>query len=146
VALPDTDTVTVLYPPRAFKAATLNDSSLVLAIRAAGVGVLFTGDVERRGEDVLAGQPSIVATDVLKVPHHGSRTSSTPSWLATVRPRLAVVSVGADNPYGLPAPEVLGRYRAIGDCAPTRAAPWWWKRSAAPGRCGRRWRAPPAAA
>jgi competence protein ComEC len=116
VPLLDTAGVTVLHPPPHVGAATLNDSSLVLAIRAAGVGVLFTGDVERRGEEMLAGEPSIGPTAVLKVPHHGSRTSSTPPLLAAVRPRLAVVSVGADNPYALPAPEVLARYEAVGAC------------------------------
>jgi len=112
------DTVAVLHPPRRWSDATLNDSSLVLAVRSAGIGLLLTGDVERRGEALLGAATPVEAsaTDVLKVPHHGSRTSSTPKWLATVRPRLAVVSVGADNPYGLPAPEVLARYEALGAC------------------------------
>jgi competence protein ComEC len=110
--------VTVLHPPPRWERASLNDSSLVLAVRDAGVSALLTGDVERRAEDVLrAGAGELpLASGVVKVPHHGSRTSSTPGWLAAVRPRLAVVSVGAGNPYRLPAPEVLARYEALGTC------------------------------
>jgi competence protein ComEC len=116
--LPPAGSVTVLHPPYAWSAASLNDSSLVLALRAEGVGVLLTGDVERRAEERLvsggAGLP--LESDVVKVPHHGSRTSSAPGWLAVARPRLAVVSVGAGNAYGLPAAEVLARYRTLGAC------------------------------
>jgi competence protein ComEC len=52
----------------------------------------------------------------LKVPHHGSRTSSTPPFGAAVAPKIAIISVGADNRYRLPAPEVEARYRAQGAC------------------------------
>jgi competence protein ComEC len=51
---------------------------------------------------------------VLKVAHHGSRTSTTPDFLARVRPRLALVSVGAGNTYGHPSPEVIARLRDSG--------------------------------
>jgi competence protein ComEC len=60
--------------------------------------------------------PDRLRAAVLKVPHHGSRTSSTPRFVAAVDPALAVISVGADNRYGLPAPEVEERYRAGGAC------------------------------
>jgi competence protein ComEC len=53
---------------------------------------------------------------VLKVPHHGSRTSSTPRFVELVAPRVAIVSVGAENRYGLPSPEVEDRYRGRGTC------------------------------
>jgi competence protein ComEC len=110
--------VVVLHPPAVWRAASLNDSSLVLALRAEGVRLLLTGDVERRAEETLRDGTAAasLAGDVVKVPHHGSRTSSTPGWLAAVRPRIAVVSVGAGNPYGLPSPEVLARYQALGVC------------------------------
>ena len=64
----------------------------------------------------ISGTPAALAADVLKVPHHGSRTSSAPAFLDTVRPRVAVISVGAENRYHLPAPEVEARYRARGVC------------------------------
>jgi competence protein ComEC len=118
VALLPRGCATVLHPPEAWGAASLNDSSLVLALRAEGVRILLTGDVERRAEQTLleGSVAASLASDVVKVPHHGSRTSSTPGWLGAVRPRIAVVSVGAGNAYGLPAEEVLARYQALGAC------------------------------
>ena len=88
------------------------------AARPAGAtSVLLTGDVERDAEaSLLAATPAALAADVLKVPHHGSRTSSAPAFLDAVRPRVAVISVGAENRYHLPAPEVEARYRARGVC------------------------------
>jgi competence protein ComEC len=114
----EADGLAVLHPPGQWPAASMNDGSLVVAVRAAGLRLLFTGDVERWGEDVLvrAAPPALLAADVLKVPHHGSRTSSTPAWVAAVAPRVAVVSVGADNRYGLPAAAVMARYVERGVC------------------------------
>ena len=57
-----------------------------------------------------------LAARVVKVPHHGSRTSSTPPFVAAVAPEVAIMSVGADNRYGLPSPEVERRYGASGTC------------------------------
>ncbi|HEX2251823.1 MAG TPA: DNA internalization-related competence protein ComEC/Rec2 [Thermoanaerobaculia bacterium] len=92
-----------------------NDRSLVLRAEAAGRRVLLTGDIEAGGERQLARRWSgALAADVLKVAHHGSRTSSTAPWLAAVRPRLALVSAGARNPYGHPAAPVLARLRRGG--------------------------------
>jgi competence protein ComEC len=86
-----------------------NDDSLVLALRYGDVTLLLAGDIEKTGESRLA--PA--RADVLKVPHHGSRTSSSPPFLAAARPRLALVSSGFRNPYGHPHPDVLERYRRL---------------------------------
>jgi competence protein ComEC len=105
----------VLHPPPVSAGwASLNDSSLTL--RLGGAGVLLTGDIERAAEAQLLRAPAALWAAVLKVPHHGSRTSSTPPFVAAVAPRIAVVSVGADNRYGLPSPAVETRYRAAGIC------------------------------
>jgi competence protein ComEC len=112
---PFAGTAAVLHPPRDEAPRSLNDSSL--ALRLGGpLGVLLTGDVEAAAEAALLGDPRALASAVLKVPHHGSRTSSTPAFVAAVAPRVAVISVGADNRYRLPAPEVEARYRAHGAC------------------------------
>jgi competence protein ComEC len=87
-----------------------NDHSLVLRVRYGEVSLLLTGDVERVGEDALA--PGRV--DVLKVAHHGSRSSSGAGFLAGTRPRLAIVSVGGRNPFGHPSPDVLARLHGSG--------------------------------
>jgi len=90
--------------------ASDNDNSLVLRLRYGGRSVLFAGDMESDGEDrLLAFRPA--PADVLKVPHHASRTSSTDPFLEAVRPRLAVASLAADNRYRFPHPDVVARYR-----------------------------------
>jgi competence protein ComEC len=94
---------------------SVNDASLVLRVAFAGRGVLFAGDLEADGEGELAGRRDAgqaVAADVLKVPHHGSRTSSTPELIDAVSPALAVMSLGWRNQFHFPAPEVVARYAA----------------------------------
>ncbi|MEU4741453.1 DNA internalization-related competence protein ComEC/Rec2 [Actinosynnema sp. NPDC023658] len=83
----------------------VNDASLVLRASTAAGRVLLTGDIELAGQADLLGGHADLRADVLKVPHHGSRYSS-PAFLAEVRPRVALVSVGAGNRYGHPS-EVL---------------------------------------
>jgi competence protein ComEC len=96
---------------------TVNDASLVLRVAWGGRGVLFSGDLEADGEGELAGRRDAgqaVAADVLKVPHHGSRTSSSDELLDAVAPSLAVISLGWRNQFHFPAPEVVARYAARG--------------------------------
>jgi competence protein ComEC len=96
---------------------TVNDASLVVRIALGRHALLFPGDLEADGEGELAGQIALgreLAADVLKVPHHGSRTSSTPELLDVVRPRIAVMSLGWHNQFHFPAPEVVARYAAHG--------------------------------
>ena len=93
-----------------------NDRSLVLAATAPGLRVLLTGDVSAAAERrLLRRWPApVLRADVLKVPHHGSRSSTSPGLLATARPRLALISCGLGNPYGHPASEVLRRLHRAG--------------------------------
>jgi len=91
-----------------------NDSSLVLRLRFRGVSFLFTGDVESAGESAIARPGAPQAVSVLKVPHHGSDTSSGEPLLRWARPDVAVFSLGAANVYGFPSPAVVARYRRIG--------------------------------
>ena len=110
------DATEVLDPPADGGYTSLNDSSLTLSVRAGATAVLLTGDIEARAEERLLLAPARLPAAVLKVPHHGSRTSSTPHFVDAVAPRVAVISVGADNRYRLPSPEVEARYRARGAC------------------------------
>ncbi|MGH7569744.1 MAG: DNA internalization-related competence protein ComEC/Rec2, partial [Gemmatimonadales bacterium] len=99
----------VLSPDSAWAAWTLdpNEESVVLLVQYGGRRLVFTGDAGLPVEERLAGR--IGDVDVLKVGHHGSRSATSDSWLAELRPEVAVVSVGARNRYGHPAPDVLAR-------------------------------------
>ena len=96
---------------------TVNDASLVLRLSFAGRAALFPGDLEADGEGELVGRRArgqAVDADVLKVPHHGSRTSSSDELVDAVHPALAVISLGWRNRFHFPAAEVLARYAARG--------------------------------
>jgi len=80
--------------------------------------VLLTGDIERPAEnDLLRVAQGSLAADVLVVPHHGSKTSSTVDFVAAVQPRAAVFTVGYRNRFGHPKQAVLERYEQIGSQA-----------------------------
>ncbi len=91
-----------------------NAASLVLRLTHGAVSVLFAGDVEGESEAGLVASGRTLTGTVLKVPHHGSATSSTPAFLAGVGARVAVISVGADNRFGFPARAALRRLAAAG--------------------------------
>lgn len=103
--------VEVLSPPADYSGSpeARNDDSLVLRLRYRRRSFLLTGDIEKPMERRLVSGGILRRTDVLKVPHHGSRTSTTPALLAIVRPAFAVISDGFENRYGFPHREVLRR-------------------------------------
>ena len=90
-----------------------NNASVVLVAEVAGVRVLLTGDVEPSAQSALARDLTGLRVDVLKVPHHGSRHQDL-DWLTSLGARLALVSVGEDNDYGHPAPDLLAALSAAG--------------------------------
>ncbi len=95
---------TVLSPARLLSESP-NDASLVLLVESHGLRLLLTGDVEPPSQEVLE-REGIGPVDVLKVPHHGSRYQD-PALLTGLGARVALVSVGADNDYGHPAPSTM---------------------------------------
>jgi competence protein ComEC len=86
-----------------------NDDSVVLLANFGERSFLLTGDIERKSELRLAADRLLSHADLLKVPHHGSKTSSSELLLGQVRPWFALISAGADNPYGHPNADVLAR-------------------------------------
>jgi competence protein ComEC len=107
--------VDVLWPPNSGVAAkTANDNSLVLRLSDVHIHFLLTGDIEQHAEEQLVEDGMPLAADFLKVPHHGSKTSSTPAFLAAVAPHTAAVSVGLANPFNHPAETVVDRYESDG--------------------------------
>jgi competence protein ComEC len=91
-----------------------NNDSLVIELRFGKVSVLLTGDIGREVEEVIAPGANLLPLVILKVPHHGSLTSSSRPFLQSVRPDVALVGVGRGNAYGHPAPHVLGRLNDLG--------------------------------
>ncbi|HKF53719.1 MAG TPA: ComEC/Rec2 family competence protein [Candidatus Acidoferrales bacterium] len=89
-----------------------NNDSVVLRVGDGSVHFLFAGDAEREVEEALVDDNEPLQSDFLKVPHHGSKTSSTAEFLEAVNPSVAVISVGQDNVYGQPNPATLQRYAA----------------------------------
>jgi competence protein ComEC len=104
----------ILHPQGAgAQARKSNDLSCVLKVSAGGRSMLLTGDIEKPAEaEMLARDAGILKSDVLLVPHHGSRTSSTEAFLAAVEASAAVIPVGYRNRFGHPSPEVLARLDA----------------------------------
>jgi competence protein ComEC len=108
----------VVHPARAsYDAAAVrdNDRSCVLKIEARGGSVLLPADIERQAEgELLARARERLPADVLVAPHQGSRTSSTPEFVAAVGPRVVVFPVGYANRFRHPHPDVVQRYRDAG--------------------------------
>lgn len=91
-----------------------NALSCVLRIEAQGRVALLAGDIEAAQEQRLAESAGALRADVLLVPHHGSKTSSTSAFVQAVSPRWALVQAGYRNRFGHPAADVVARYRAVG--------------------------------
>lgn len=102
----------ILNPgPASLPAEAPNNHSIVFKLTMGQISFLLPGDIEAEVERALvASSPLDLRATVLKSPHHGSKTSSSDAFLAAVAPQIVVVSVGKDNPFGHPSPEVLQRY------------------------------------
>lgn len=111
-------TLRVLHPPAhqyAMPGYEDNDRSCVLRVETrGGASALLAGDIGRLSEANLLERDMPVAAEVLVVPHHGSRSSSTPAFVSAVAPQLALISVGHRNRYRHPHPAVLAEYRRRG--------------------------------
>ena len=105
--------ITVLHPYKEFYTLSEdtyseeNSSSLVLKVAGGKKSFLLAGDIEEEAEEDIAYLKEWLASDVIKIPHHGSRTSAEDDFLEETSPSVAVISVGRDNSFGHPSPEVL---------------------------------------
>ena len=105
----------ILWPADPTEApAAANNDSVVLGLQDGTIRFLLPGDIEKQVENTLTQEHDPLAADFLKVPHHGSKTSSTEPFVDAVAPRVAVISVGEGNSYGLPNAETVKRYTAKG--------------------------------
>jgi len=106
-------TLTALYP---FSDTTLtgldsNDTGIVTEFSDKNFDMLLTADISDKVEAQLLARNVITPVEVIKVPHHGSKTSSSAPLIAAAHPDIALISVGANNRYGHPTPEALARYK-----------------------------------
>ncbi len=91
-----------------------NNNSLVLRITFGERSFLFTGDIEKETEEVLLKDPASLKCDLIKVPHHGSRSSSSEKFVEASGAKTAVIPVGRDSIFGHPHPEITGRWTLSG--------------------------------
>jgi competence protein ComEC len=97
------------------QAMKLNDNSLVLKLSYGGKSLLFPGDLERSGEEVVVSNVnSLLSSDILLVPHHGSEGSCSEPFLQMVSPQLCIISSGSGNYFGFPHRETPRRLKAVG--------------------------------
>jgi competence protein ComEC len=91
-----------------------NNDSLVLRLEAGQESMLLTGDIERTVERTLSDEGDALAATFLKVPHHGSRTSTTQAFFESIHPQFAAISVGENNAFGHPNADVVERIESSG--------------------------------
>ena len=113
--------IKLIHPPVDFVGSStsptdkeLNNLSLVVRLRYKDVSLLFPGDIEKETEDQLVRLAHLEPVDLLLVPHHGSRSSSSITFLQRLKPKIAIFSVGFDNRFHLPAHKIRQRYDALG--------------------------------
>ncbi|MGA2629971.1 MAG: ComEC/Rec2 family competence protein [Terriglobia bacterium] len=109
-------TVEILWPPagRPTRDQPSNDDSVVLQVSADGGSALLTGDISESVEAELVRAGTIRPSQILKVAHHGARTSTSAEFLARVSPSVALITSESGGLVGLPSPEVLDRLRSVG--------------------------------
>ena len=86
----------------------------MLRVRLGERALIFTGDIEKEGEAEVIKEGVDLRGDVVKVAHHGSKTSSVPAFVTATRPSLAIISVGRTSIFGHPSKEIVDRWRASG--------------------------------
>ena len=93
----------------------INNNSLVFKLYYRDLSMLFTGDIEEEAEDVLVNlYGEKLKSDILKVGHHGSKSSSTENFINYIKPKIALIGVGKNNKFGHPSKEVIGRLKNYG--------------------------------
>ena len=118
IELTPTATLNLLHPIDAASTHLMdqdkNDDSLVIKLTYGEVDILFTGDIGKRAEARLIASGQDLRSEILKVPHHGSSTSSSAQFIEAVQPRYAIFSLGQNSQYQFPHSDVVARYQARG--------------------------------
>jgi competence protein ComEC len=108
--------IRVLHPPLPGweRQRVRNDDSIVLDLRLGDVSIVLPADIGGEGERAVVSAFEPARITILKVPHHGSATSSTEAFVRALHPAVAIISCGRENRFGHPAPLVVARYRDAG--------------------------------
>ncbi|MEJ7698412.1 MAG: MBL fold metallo-hydrolase [Pyrinomonadaceae bacterium] len=108
--------IEVLYPEKGeyVQGVSENNNSVVLRVIYGARKFLLTGDVEKETEHALLEMPEFLQADLVKVAHHGSKTSSIQKFIDVTEAKIAVIPVGNNSPFGHPHREVLERWRLSG--------------------------------
>ncbi len=109
--------IEILHPPSKFITGTvsdLNNNSIVARISYSNISFLFPGDLELEGQKNIISYAKNLESDVFKIPHHGSTGGIYPLFLDAVKPGIAVISVGKNNPFGHPARHTLKHLESLG--------------------------------
>lgn len=108
----------VLWPSNSQKIEenSINNNALVCKLNYKNFSMLFTGDIEEETEKILVSKyknTNILKSNILKVGHHGSKTSSTTEFLELIKPKFALIGVGKNNTFGHPNQEILNRLEKL---------------------------------
>ncbi len=103
----------MLHPPEGDRWQG-NNASCVLQIRIARHTIVLTGDIESPVETLLARNDALSPAEIVLIPHHGSRTSSSELFVSTVRPSVAIVSAGFQNRWGFPKADIVKVWQSAG--------------------------------
>lgn len=104
--------IEILYPSKELKFDDLNNNSIVCKLSYMDFSILFTGDIEKEAELEIVkkyNNTNKLRANILKIAHHGSKTSSSKEFLEKVKPQYALIGVGKDNKFGHPNGEVIER-------------------------------------
>lgn len=101
---------TIIAPNKNSEFSNINDYSITVRLDVLNRSFLFTGDIEKDAEKVILNNKMNIDVDVLKVPHHGSDSSSTEEFIKSVSPKYVIYSLGENNKYDHPSEEIVNRY------------------------------------
>lgn len=107
--------IDILYPESSLKYDDLNNNSITFRLVYNCFSILFTGDIEKAEKDILKLYESeYLQSTIIKIPHHGSKTSSSEAFLETINAKIALIGCGKNNSFGHPFSDVLERLETIG--------------------------------
>lgn len=107
----------VLWPNKKqiIKENSINNNSLVFKLYTSNFSMLFTGDIEEKAEkELIKNYKEKLKSTAIKIPHHGSKSSSSQKFIEAIKPEIALIGVGENNKYNHPSQEIISRLKKLG--------------------------------